>query len=226
MGARKTPKTRESLQQSDGSAESSRDNLREREQLLRRSLLKSPEPQTGSGKPAAEPASANGERTRVIGRKEALGNHAPPPKASAAPASETKPRPSGPKTPARPLTEKQVDKLRAMLLTERQRVLADAHHLDAELHQSGESADAKSYGAHIAESASLHSALDIARAQSQVEDGILTAIEESLQQLAQGVYGRCARCGESIGYARLSAKPYARYCVDCRELVEKNGGHH
>ena len=34
-------------------------------------------------------------------------------------------------------------------------------------------------------------------------------------------YGLCQNCEKSINQKRLAAIPWARYCLDCQELVEK-----
>jgi DnaK suppressor protein len=34
-------------------------------------------------------------------------------------------------------------------------------------------------------------------------------------------YGICEMCGDDIGKARLEAKPFARYCRSCRDIVEQ-----
>jgi DnaK suppressor protein len=36
-----------------------------------------------------------------------------------------------------------------------------------------------------------------------------------------GSFGSCERCGETIGDKRLEALPFARYCIDCQRLVEE-----
>ncbi len=39
-------------------------------------------------------------------------------------------------------------------------------------------------------------------------------IERSLQDIEEGVYGSCERCGEDISLKRLKARPIARFCID------------
>ena len=46
---------------------------------------------------------------------------------------------------------------------------------------------------------------------------ILQAIEEALFRLEQGTYGVCRDCGEPIAAARLSAIPWTRVCIACKE---------
>jgi len=43
----------------------------------------------------------------------------------------------------------------------------------------------------------------------------------SLEQIEKGEYGLCEMCDETIDYNRLKAKPYAKYCIVCREIYEK-----
>ncbi|TBN57941.1 hypothetical protein EYE40_11330 [Glaciihabitans arcticus] len=40
-------------------------------------------------------------------------------------------------------------------------------------------------------------------------------IDDALGRLDDDSYGSCASCGRSIGYARLSARPYTPHCVTC-----------
>jgi RNA polymerase-binding transcription factor DksA len=45
----------------------------------------------------------------------------------------------------------------------------------------------------------------------------LQGIDEALQRIAQGTYGICERCGESIAEGRLEALPAAVLCINCAE---------
>lgn len=49
----------------------------------------------------------------------------------------------------------------------------------------------------------------------------LTEIKSSLEKIKQGTFGICEGCGEEINPERLKVKPHARYCIICRELIEK-----
>jgi RNA polymerase-binding transcription factor DksA len=43
----------------------------------------------------------------------------------------------------------------------------------------------------------------------------LAELDEALDRLRQGRYGRCERCGRPIGAERLAARPAARTCIIC-----------
>jgi DnaK suppressor protein len=51
----------------------------------------------------------------------------------------------------------------------------------------------------------------------------LKEIEEALERIKNGSYGICQMCEEEINPERLDIKPYAKYCIDCREIIEKEG---
>lgn len=50
---------------------------------------------------------------------------------------------------------------------------------------------------------------------------LLNAIDEALERIEEGVYGKCARCGEALPEKRLEAVPWARLCIRCQDLQER-----
>ena len=50
----------------------------------------------------------------------------------------------------------------------------------------------------------------------------LKEIEEALESIKNGTYGTCEMCDEQIAIGRLKAKPFAKFCTDCREIHEHN----
>jgi DnaK suppressor protein len=51
----------------------------------------------------------------------------------------------------------------------------------------------------------------------------LLNVEVALQLLAQGRYGVCEGCNQSIPVARLQALPYATTCINCQRQNESSG---
>ena len=49
----------------------------------------------------------------------------------------------------------------------------------------------------------------------------LKQVAVALQAVAEDEYGYCKRCGESIGYARLRARPETPCCVPCMAIIER-----
>ncbi len=53
------------------------------------------------------------------------------------------------------------------------------------------------------------------------EKAKLNEIEDALQRIENKTYGICEECGDEISSERLKYLPYARYCVDCQDKLEK-----
>ena len=54
------------------------------------------------------------------------------------------------------------------------------------------------------------------------EGNVVKLIEDALQRLVDGEYGRCLECGEPIPEGRLKIRPYAIYCVKCKSRHEQS----
>jgi DnaK suppressor protein len=48
----------------------------------------------------------------------------------------------------------------------------------------------------------------------------LDEIDEAIQRIVDGTYGKCAACGEPIALARLRALPTTWLCIDCARARE------
>lgn len=56
---------------------------------------------------------------------------------------------------------------------------------------------------------------------SENESRQLSLVDEALIRVEDEEYGHCQNCEEAINPKRLAAIPWARYCLNCQELVEK-----
>jgi DnaK suppressor protein len=70
---------------------------------------------------------------------------------------------------------------------------------------------------HSSEESDIHVRLAL----KQTDSKLLRAIEEAILRLQQGVYGICMECEEEIAPARLSAVPWTRVCIQCKERQDK-----
>jgi len=68
---------------------------------------------------------------------------------------------------------------------------------------------------------SLETAVDNAIMSQQSEE--LAEIEDALDRIEKTTYGECEMCGVDINIERLKVKIFARYCISCREVIEKHG---
>ncbi len=67
--------------------------------------------------------------------------------------------------------------------------------------------------------ASAESVVDSAILAQQRKE--LAEIDLALDKIKHGTYGICEMCEEPIGRARLEVKNFARFCIVCREINEK-----
>jgi RNA polymerase-binding transcription factor DksA len=52
------------------------------------------------------------------------------------------------------------------------------------------------------------------------EQETLELIDEALERMQRGTFGRCVECSEPITKPRLQAIPYARHCIHCARKLE------
>jgi DnaK suppressor protein len=55
----------------------------------------------------------------------------------------------------------------------------------------------------------------------QRDEATLAEIDEALDRVAQGTFGKCESCEQQIPKVRLNAVPHARYCVECQRKSEQ-----
>ena len=57
--------------------------------------------------------------------------------------------------------------------------------------------------------------------QGTVRNDQLRLVKQALNRIAEGSFGDCVRCYQTIGAKRIEALPWTPYCIDCQELIEK-----
>jgi DnaK suppressor protein len=96
--------------------------------------------------------------------------------------------------------------------------------LDEQIRDFGETAE-------LAEGADNHPGDDSDRLSEQERlltiRGQLAArksdVERALEKVDDNAFGVCERCGQEIPVGRLEVLPFARYCVECQEIVDRDG---
>ncbi len=58
---------------------------------------------------------------------------------------------------------------------------------------------------------------------AEVEARELQNIEQALEKMKAGTYGKCDACNKNIPLARLEALPYASYCIGGKRAAEAAG---
>jgi len=115
------------------------------------------------------------------------------------------------------MTKEQLEQFKNILEHRKEQILKNIQEFKieiGELHNS-EASDEADFAAISSDSA-------IEEAISKKQEKELEEIEYALKKIEDGTYGICEMCEEEIGIERLKVKPQARYCIVCREIVEKS----
>jgi DnaK suppressor protein len=108
-----------------------------------------------------------------------------------------------------------IERLRTELLRRRQALLHQVDHIEDDLRRLDEDVSPE-----LEQEAQEE---NIARVLAGLDDrgkAELEAIDQALQRMESGDYGRCEDCGELIPVDRLEALPTATTCVQCSEKRE------
>ena len=109
----------------------------------------------------------------------------------------------------------QIDELKIILLARKENILANINSSRANIDElkNQEINDDLDYAELVSDSFT-----EGMIANHQVEE--LRQIEESLIKISKGTYGICDMCGVVIPLGRLKAKPFAKFCTECRTVYE------
>lgn len=53
------------------------------------------------------------------------------------------------------------------------------------------------------------------------ESGLLKKIDDTIENINNGIYGNCEICANKIGIKRLKARPVTTLCIDCKTQQEE-----
>jgi RNA polymerase-binding protein DksA len=113
--------------------------------------------------------------------------------------------------------------LEQRLLEERDRVNRSLERLDeVACIASEDDGELTQYRQHLADDGTDTESQEKGLALLSREGRLLTRIDETLLRLYKepDQYGKCERCGQEIDVARLDLVPWARFCIECKELEE------
>jgi DnaK suppressor protein len=116
-----------------------------------------------------------------------------------------------------------------LLIKQRDKIVGDMEHITnntLKTSQRDASGDLSGYTLHMADVATDHYDREFSLGIVSSEQRVVYEIDEALKRLEDNSYGLCLTCEKPISKKRLSAVPYAKYCVACQEkeeLIQKKG---
>ncbi|MBU8920552.1 MAG: TraR/DksA family transcriptional regulator [Bacteroidales bacterium] len=122
------------------------------------------------------------------------------------------------------LTKKEVESYRKVVLAERTRIIKELGRIEEAISDSSEKGEAskKSHSNHLADQGTDFMETEKNFYYASQEGHYLRSLDEAIERMDRGEYGKCSDCGELIGDKRLAAVPGARRCIECKSESEKN----
>jgi DnaK suppressor protein len=111
-------------------------------------------------------------------------------------------------------------KFEVLLLQKRAEILGDVNHMKEETLKK-ERSDLSNVPFHMADAGSDNFEMENTLGLMDEEVKLLAEIDAALARIEKKTFGICEGSGEPIPKSRLEAIPWARYCVEYKELLEK-----
>jgi len=122
------------------------------------------------------------------------------------------------------LSAKKLDYFKNILLVKRREIIGDVNLIEKEaLNKSRLEAggDLSSMPIHMADMGTDNFEQEFSLGLMDSERKLLDQINLALLRIYNGVYGLCEGTGKEISRPRLEAKPWAKYCIEYANMVEK-----
>jgi DnaK suppressor protein len=135
--------------------------------------------------------------------------------------SRKKANPAGVKK--RRLTTADTERFKQMLFEKRNEIIGNVSEMENEALRKSRldaTGDLSSMPIHMADIGTDNYEQEFALGLMDSERRLLREIDDALQRIEQGTYGICEGTGKPIAKARLTAQPWARYCVEYARMVE------
>ena len=125
---------------------------------------------------------------------------------------------------AEKLTAADIERFKQALLKKRLEIVNSVNEMyDEALRHSRLDAtgDLSSMPIHMADIGTDNYEQEFALGLMDSERKLLREIDDALERIEKGVYGKCEGTGRPISKARLEAQPWARYCVEYARMLEQ-----
>ena len=123
------------------------------------------------------------------------------------------------------MTKAELDSYRDLLVSLRSRLNGDVTHLaDEALRSTGGEASGSLSNAplHMADLGTDNFEQEFTLGLMQNQAQALKEIDDALERVRRGTFGRCEECHKEVPRARLRALPYTRHCVDCARKLQQS----
>lgn len=122
------------------------------------------------------------------------------------------------------MNKKELEKFKILLLKKRDELISNMNYITEDSRRKSQkeaAGDLSGYGLHMADVASDNFDREFLLGLASGERETLLEIEEAFRRIREKSYGKCLSCKKKISKRRLSAVPYAKFCVPCQRKEEE-----
>ena len=110
------------------------------------------------------------------------------------------------------------------LMATREQFMQQLEFHSSEALSNNQNAGETGMSTHMADLGSDNALHDMELTMITNEGDALELVDEAIERLLSGSYGKCLDCSATITEDRLTAKPHARFCIACKTIREENDG--
>lgn len=122
------------------------------------------------------------------------------------------------------LDAKKLDFFKKLLLKMKAQINGDIRSMaDESASDQGDKGDVSGHAMHMADVATDMYDREFNLALASNDREILQKIDAALLRIEKGTFGVCLKTGKRISEARLKAVPYAEYCLEAQEEMDRKG---
>lgn len=121
-------------------------------------------------------------------------------------------------------SKKDLKKFKQLLIKLREKTVDEMESITKDTLKTSQresSGDLSGYTLHMADVATDHYDREFSLGLAGVEQRVVYQIDEALKRMEDFSYGLCLTCEKPISKKRLTAVPFAQYCIECQEKEEQ-----
>ncbi len=120
------------------------------------------------------------------------------------------------------LHKRDLARYRQMLLDKRSEIIGDVQAMETDVRNKNADGNLSHVPLHMADVGSDNFEQEFTLGLMESERQTLREIDQALIRIEKGIYGVCLESGTPIGKPRLTAKPWAKYCIEVARQRERN----
>jgi DnaK suppressor protein len=114
-----------------------------------------------------------------------------------------------------PMRQRELTMFRKLLNEQRQELISEA------AHTVGAMGEDREMFPDPTDRAALEGTRNLTLRIRDRERKLITKIDEALERIEDGSYGKCEECGDEIGVDRMRARPVTTLCIQCKAAQEE-----